>query len=223
MPKFIIEIEMDGIENNIEYENICKDFIEEQLGSASSLKVIKYNDENICHWQLFHREINDMDSYYYSTSCHYDFDYFINSIEENKFKYCPYCGGKIEEVFIDDEKFEQQIFPNIDDDKEDNFTEHLTTDPNHPKLGYGSDDKPVPQNEVYLILSEEERKKGFIRPYRDIYRHLDCGHTTIMGRELSETYARDPKFYGNTYCFHCQKHRPVSEFVWEGTTEKVGS
>jgi hypothetical protein len=44
-----------------------------------------------------------------------------------------------------------------------------------------------------------------------------------MGLALSETYARDPKFYGSTYCCNCQKHLPVYEFVWEGTDEKVGS
>lgn len=48
----------------------------------------------------------------------------------------------------------------------------LTTDPNDPRLKRGSaDDKPVPQNEVYLVLSEEERAKGFIRPVRRSYIH----------------------------------------------------
>jgi hypothetical protein len=35
-----------------------------------------------------------------------------------------------------------------------------------------------------------------------------------MGRALSETYARDPKFYGATYCCHCRMHKPVGEFTW---------
>jgi hypothetical protein len=35
-----------------------------------------------------------------------------------------------------------------------------------------------------------------------------------MGRALSETYARDPHFYGATYCVHCSMHRPVAEFRW---------
>jgi len=99
----------------------------------------------------------------------------------------------------------------------------LTTDPNDPRLGHGSDDRPVPQQEAYLILSEEERTKGFVRPYRDSYTHKVCGHSTKMGRELSETYARNPKFYGATYCVHCSMHRPVSEFVWNLDGEEVGS
>lgn len=44
-----------------------------------------------------------------------------------------------------------------------------------------------------------------------------------MGQALSETYARDPKFYGATYCVHCQIHRPVSEFSWSIDGEIVGS
>lgn len=99
----------------------------------------------------------------------------------------------------------------------------LTTDPNDPRLGHGADDKPVPQQKVYLILSEEERKKGFVRPYRDRYLHQTCGTETRMGRELSETYARNPKFYGATYCVHCEMHRPVSEFVWSVDGQVVGS
>lgn len=46
-----------------------------------------------------------------------------------------------------------------------------TTDPTNKRLSYGVDDEKVPQNEVYLILSEEERAKGFVRPCRDSYIH----------------------------------------------------
>lgn len=98
----------------------------------------------------------------------------------------------------------------------------LTTDPNDPRLTRGVDDKPVPQAEVYLVLSEEERAKGFVRPYRDAYRHDTCGTVTTMGRALSETYARDPKFYGGTYCVRCQMHRPVGEFHWYEMDGTIG-
>lgn len=144
----------------------------------------------------------------------------------------------------------------------------FTDDPNDPRLTHGADDKPSPTAPVYLILSEEERKKGFVRPYRDAYRHVGrpgptfplrdltdeeclmtkgtgyvkfepyppehkngargrywtqteidaidkgCGHVTTMARELAETYARQPTFYGATYCTGCWMHRPVHEFVW---------
>jgi len=49
----------------------------------------------------------------------------------------------------------------------------LTTDPNDPGLRHGGPDTtPVPQNKVYLVLSEEERAKGFVRPVRRSYVHI---------------------------------------------------
>lgn len=99
----------------------------------------------------------------------------------------------------------------------------LTTDPGNPKLTHGVDNKPVEQAEIYLILSDEERAKGFVRPYRETYRHNACGKETRMGRALAETYARQPSFYGATFCVHCKMHRPVSEFVWADDEEVVGS
>lgn len=50
-----------------------------------------------------------------------------------------------------------------------------------------------------------------------------CGSVTTMGRALSETYARDPKFYGATFCCSCNRHLPVAEFVWTNDREQVGS
>lgn len=98
-----------------------------------------------------------------------------------------------------------------------------TTDRNHPGLTHGIDTERVPQADVYLVLGEEERAKGFVRPYRDSYLHLACGSLTVMSRPLSETYARDPKFYGATYCVACAKHLPVDQFVWAKDNEQVGS
>lgn len=111
----------------------------------------------------------------------------------------------------------------------------LTTDPSDPRLGHGSDDAPIGgQHDVYLVLSEEERAKGFVRPVRRAYVHVGapdgshpgCGSVTTMGQALSETYARDPHFYGSTFCVRCDMHRPVGangEFVWDGTDERVGT
>jgi len=164
----------------------------------------------------------------------------------------------------------------------------LTTDRNDPKLKEGQKNE-TGQHEIYLVLSEEERAKGFIRPVRNSYVHVGkkmlgleihrmidekekkeqkekypndkdyvavltvmkkedgsflggtyvtqkeldawksgklmggCGTLTTMGKDLSETYARDPKFYGATFCCGCNVHLPVEEFIWDGTNEKVGS
>ena len=84
----------------------------------------------------------------------------------------------------------------------------------NPKTGMQKD---------YVVLSEEERAKGFVRPVRTTYIHISCGKETKMALPLAETYARDPKFYSGTFCVHCGVHRPVIEFRWAGTTETVGS
>jgi hypothetical protein len=136
----------------------------------------------------------------------------------------------------------------------------FTTDPTDPRLGHRTDANPGPQNPVYLVLPEEERARGFVRPLRTAYRHVGerpsyplrdptpeeqergyarfedypperhpilgrgwtqaqlddhgCGTVTSMARPLCETYARDPSFYGATYCVTCRRHLPVREFVW---------
>ncbi len=119
----------------------------------------------------------------------------------------------------------------------------------------------------YLVLSDEELAKGFVRPVRGTYRHVGplgpqyelrdltdeekgryaeygyvkyeaypsgsaclgrfwtqaqldsvgkgCGVVTTMGKSLAETWARDPHFYGGTFCTGCRTHIGVAEFVWE--------
>jgi len=145
----------------------------------------------------------------------------------------------------------------------------LTTDKNNPLL---KETNQVGQQKAYLILSEEERAKGFIRPLRTTYKHVGkkpkyplrdltkeeherydkfgyikfeeypeemspqtgrywtekdlnsgCGAETKMALELSETYARQPDFYGATFCVGCGKHLPVDEFIWIEDGERVGS
>lgn len=53
-----------------------------------------------------------------------------------------------------------------------------------------------------------------------------CGTATTMADSLAETYAREPRFYGATFCCGCKTHLPVGErgeFVWDGTQERVGT
>lgn len=150
-----------------------------------------------------------------------------------------------------------------------------TSDPNHP--GINKPKGEGEQNEAYLVLSEEERAKGFVRPVRLTYKHVGirpdpnnelrdlaeeekerynnevnncgyvkyevypdgsvtigrywtedmlnsgCGTVTKMAVGIAETYARDPSFYGATWCYGCKRHISVGEFVWEGTDQRVGS
>lgn len=101
-----------------------------------------------------------------------------------------------------------------------------TSDRNDPRLTRGVDTEPVDQAEVYLVLSEEERAMGFVRPVRRTYVHVGSGTyprstapcggvATSIGLAIAKTYARDPKFYGGTYCLGCRKHLPVGEFRWD--------
>ena len=79
------------------------------------------------------------------------------------------------------------------------------------------------QQKDYVVLSDQERAKGFVRPVRSDYVHDKCGTRTVMGRAIAETYARNPEFYSGTFCCGCGTHFPVSEFKWDGTDERVGS
>lgn len=86
--------------------------------------------------------------------------------------------------------------------------------------------RPDGMQKGYVVLSEDERKRGYQRPIRKSYVHLKCGAMTTMGFALAETYARDPQFYSGTFCCACAAHFPVGpdgEFVWAGTEEKVGT
>ncbi len=96
----------------------------------------------------------------------------------------------------------------------------LTTDRNDPGLKETREDG---QQETYMVLSEEERAKGCVRPVRLSYIHSKCGVVTRMAQEIAETYARNPKFYGATFCVRCGLHLPVAEFTWDGDGSVVSS
>lgn len=102
-----------------------------------------------------------------------------------------------------------------------------TNDRDEPKL---KEIKDNGQQAAYLVLSEEERKKGFVRPVRRTYFHKKCGVATSMSQGIAETYARNPAFYGSTYCCgskcstHFQLRNPDGShnFEWDDGTP-VGS
>lgn len=62
----------------------------------------------------------------------------------------------------------------------------ITTDPNDPRLSHGGDTSPVSQSAAYLVLSEEERAKGFVRPVRVAYRHVGPQGPKYPLRDLTE-------------------------------------
>jgi hypothetical protein len=79
---------------------------------------------------------------------------------------------------------------------------HRTID---PKTGMQRD---------YVVLSAEERAKGFVKPVRYVYTHNACGYTTKVSTDLAETCARNPSFYSGTFCVHCKAHFPLAQFTW---------
>lgn len=142
----------------------------------------------------------------------------------------------------------------------------MTTDRNDPLL---KEHHPDGQQKAHMVLSAEERAKGFTRPLRDSYVHSGagpfcgeahtnadgsvsnctgapdhegecsswmeegrfqlhesgCDATTKMGSSIAETYARNPDYYGSTYCSGCGAYFPVGEFgefTWHDGS-KVGS
>ena len=76
------------------------------------------------------------------------------------------------------------------------------------------------QQESYLVLSDEEKAKGFVRLVRRSYIHKKCGGLTTIHQSIAETYARDPYFYGGTFCTNCGDHFDLvkdgeRQFHWE--------
>ena len=105
------------------------------------------------------------------------------------------------------------------EDRQRTLTDGSPVTPDHREINPATG-----QQKAYVVLSAEERAKGFVRPVRRTYEHLKCGAATTMGQSLAETYARDPAFYSGTFCCNCRAHFPVGangEFVWQGTTERV--
>jgi hypothetical protein len=79
----------------------------------------------------------------------------------------------------------------------------------------------------YVVLSDDEVAEGLVRPVRAKYVHDKCGGVTRMSDKIAKTYARNPYFYGSTFCVQCGAHYPVGpdgEFTWDdGSGQKVGT
>lgn len=89
--------------------------------------------------------------------------------------------------------------------------------PDHKEL------RPNGQQKDYVILSDAERARGYVRPVRRTYVHTVCSTATTMAQALAETYARDPKFYQATFCVRCQGHFGLfrngePQFKWDDGT-----
>lgn len=104
-------------------------------------------------------------------------------------------------------------------------------DPNGPtpECGYPSTNERH-DNDSEMFLHDYKGRDGssiagryWTQAQLDAATKGGCGQFTTMIRALSETYARDPSFYGATFCVRCNRHLSVSEFVWAADGERVGS
>ena len=81
---------------------------------------------------------------------------------------------------------------------------------------YREIDSSTGMQKSYVVLSAEERAKGFVQPVRRTYTHKTYGSHTTMDIVLAETYAR-------TFCAMRAADCPLDQFVWTGTDLQVGS
>lgn len=129
---------------------------------------------------------------------------------------CSVCNGENEMSLVECKHCEREARRTLTDGTQI-YPGHRSIINEGPRAG---------QQQGYVVLADEERAKGFVRPVRQSYRHLKCGTVTTMGRTLAETYARNPSFYSGTFCCGCGAHFPVGadgEFVWDRSNEKVGT
>lgn len=68
----------------------------------------------------------------------------------------------------------------------------ITTDANDPRI---NEVKPNGQNEAYLVLSDEERAKGYVRPVRRSYKHVGLSPKYPL-RDLNE---KEKQLWGDEY------------------------
>ena len=74
----------------------------------------------------------------------------------------------------------------------------------------------------YEEYPEDSGENGQGRFWTQAELDSGCGTVTTMGLALAETYAREPRYYGSTFCCNCNDHIGVKEFVWEGTEIRLG-
>ena len=113
------------------------------------------------------------------------------------------------------------------------------------RLEYKHVGPPGPQS-VLIDLAESEiehyKQYGYIKFEKYLKNHhavgrywtqeqIDrvgsgCNTVTTMPQDCAETYARQPGFYGSTFCVNCGEYFPVGEsgeFIWLDDETRVGT
>lgn len=100
----------------------------------------------------------------------------------------------------------------------------LTSDPKDPRLSHGVDKEPRGMAEVYLVLSEDERAKGFVRPVRRSYRHVGIAGPDHPLRDLSDEERERYADYGYVKFEHYpdSKTSTVGRFWTQRQLDSIG-
>lgn len=90
----------------------------------------------------------------------------------------------------------------------------VTENPMDPRLTHGCDTEPVPQAAVYLVLSEEERAKGFVRPVRREYKHVGLAPKYELRPLTSEEVERVGQYGYVLFEPYPESELPVTGKFW---------
>lgn len=72
-------------------------------------------------------------------------------------------------------------------------------------------------------LTKAEIQWGCVRPVRRFYVHTTCQTSNTFDEETAVQIAKTPDQYKKVWCITCKRYRNVAEYVWAGSTERVGS
>lgn len=97
---------------------------------------------------------------------------------------------------------------------------HVGIRPKYSTRELTSEEKEQYSQYGYVLFEEypEDRQIGLGRFWTEAQLKSGCGALTTMSSSIAETYARNPGYYGATFCVNCKNHFPVGEygeFVWE--------
>ena len=72
----------------------------------SALEIIEKLDKSPCVW----KEEKDIDTcYVYASGCDNPFEFVDGNPKDNNFKFCPFCGGKINDMKEVNESYEDEL------------------------------------------------------------------------------------------------------------------
>lgn len=130
---------------------------------------------------------------------------------------------KIVEDFIKDAKAKFSVVHNDVPPVDRNARVLVSGAPVPEDYGHTEINPATGMQKEYIVLTSEERSKGYVRPVRRAYKHLKCGAITTMALSIAQTMARDPGFYSGGYCATCKTHFGNEEFSWPEDGTQVGS